>query len=333
MKRLPVQRSLGLCWSIATDTFTFQVAVSDKPFTRRGVLSTVNSLFNPLGLVAPVTIRGQALLRELSTDTLDWDAELPAKNVVKWETWKNSLQDLSKLHLSRSYVHQSLSNAIQTELCLFSDASNWAIGAVAYLRVITTDGQCRVGFVLGKAKLAPQPEPTIPRLELCGAVLGVEMAEYILDELDFKPDAVKFYCDSKVALGYIHNNSKRFFVYIHNRVHRIRKTTSQLWHFVPTDQNPANLATRSVPVSRLVDTMWFTGPAFLHKPSQLATQETFELIESETDVDVRPQLTILATHVSDDELNSERFQRFSTWESLLRGVAFLIHQIRSRSPN
>ncbi|KAK0135983.1 hypothetical protein N1851_028136 [Merluccius polli] len=54
-----------------------------------------------------------------------------------------------------------------------------------------TDGQCRVGFVLGKAKLASQPEPTIPRLELCGAVLAVEMAELILDELDHKPDAVK----------------------------------------------------------------------------------------------------------------------------------------------
>lgn len=55
---LPVQRSLGLCWNIDCDTFTFRVAVSDKPFTLHGVLSTVNSLFDPLGLVAPVTIRG-----------------------------------------------------------------------------------------------------------------------------------------------------------------------------------------------------------------------------------------------------------------------------------
>ncbi|XP_060907695.1 uncharacterized protein LOC132984770 [Labrus mixtus] len=181
---LPVQRSLGLCWNIDSDTFTFKVSFSDKPFTRRGVLSTVNSLFDPLGLVVPVTIRGRALLRELSTEVHDWDTELPADNFDKWETWKKSLQDLSSLHLPRPYIHQSLSNATCTELCLFSDASNWAIGAVAYLRVITTDGQCKVGFVLGKAKLAPQPEPTIPRLELCGAELAVEMAELILDELD-----------------------------------------------------------------------------------------------------------------------------------------------------
>lgn len=161
---LPVQSSLGLCWDIDSDTFTFRVAVSDKPFTRRGVLSMVNSLFDPLGFDALVTIRGRAFLRELSTEVCDWDADLPVKKLNKWETWKRSLLDLSHLHIPRSYVRQSLSSATYTELCVFSDASNWAIGAVAYLRVISPGGQCRVGFVLGKAKLAPQPEPAIPRL-------------------------------------------------------------------------------------------------------------------------------------------------------------------------
>lgn len=59
---LPTQRSLGLCWDISTDTFTFKVAVTNKPYTRRGVLSIVNSIFDPLGLAAPVTIRGRLLL-------------------------------------------------------------------------------------------------------------------------------------------------------------------------------------------------------------------------------------------------------------------------------
>lgn len=134
------------------------MAVSDKPFTCRGVLSTVNSLFDPLGFVAPVTIRRLALLRELSTEVFDWDADLPVDKLNKWETWKRSLQDLSCLHISCSYIQQSLSSATYTELCLFSDFSYWAIRAEAYLRVITPGGQCRVGFVLGKAK----PEPTIP---------------------------------------------------------------------------------------------------------------------------------------------------------------------------
>lgn len=67
----PVQRSLGLSWNLQKDAFTFCVASSDKPFTRRGVLATVNSLFDPLGLVAPITIRGKLLLRELTSMTVD----------------------------------------------------------------------------------------------------------------------------------------------------------------------------------------------------------------------------------------------------------------------
>lgn len=49
---IPTQRSLGLSWEVATDTFTFQASTNQQPFTQRGALSTVNSLFDPLGFVA-----------------------------------------------------------------------------------------------------------------------------------------------------------------------------------------------------------------------------------------------------------------------------------------
>ncbi|XP_013855924.1 uncharacterized protein LOC106511725, partial [Austrofundulus limnaeus] len=54
---LPVQRSLGLLWNVGLDTFTFKVDKDQKPFSRRGVLSTVNSLYDPLGFLAPITIQ------------------------------------------------------------------------------------------------------------------------------------------------------------------------------------------------------------------------------------------------------------------------------------
>lgn len=142
---------------------------------------------------------------------------------------------------------------------MFSDASTKAIGAVAFLRAIDKDGNSNVSFVLGKAKLAPQCEPTIPRLELCSTVLAVEMAELILDEIDLKMDAVKFYCDSKVVLGYIHNEVKRFYVHVHNRVQRIRQSTRpEQWFYVPTEHNPADHASRAVSASNLVKTTWFS---------------------------------------------------------------------------
>jgi len=75
----PIQRSLGLSWDLKRDVFTFRVADSEKPFTRRGVLATVNSLFDPLGFVAPINIQGKFLLRELSNEAIDWDSPLSEK--------------------------------------------------------------------------------------------------------------------------------------------------------------------------------------------------------------------------------------------------------------
>ena len=50
---LPAQRSFGVFWDQDTDVFTYKVSIPDKPLTRRGVLSVVNSVYDPLGLAAP----------------------------------------------------------------------------------------------------------------------------------------------------------------------------------------------------------------------------------------------------------------------------------------
>lgn len=108
---------------------------------------------------------------------------------------------------------------------------------------------------------------------------------------------------------------------VHNRVHRIRQTTSpKQWHYVPSEQNPADLVTRSVTALQLMDSMWFKCPDFLNKPPEPEACELFELIDPEMDVEVRPQVTALATQIEAGGLTSKRFERFSTWDSLLRAV-------------
>ena len=79
---------------------------------------------------------------------------------------------------------------------------------------------------MGKSKLAPYPLHTIPCLELCGAVLAVELAELIKSEIDLELKAVRFFTDSRVVLGYIYNNSRRFYTYVANRVACIRNSTN-----------------------------------------------------------------------------------------------------------
>jgi len=242
---LPLQRSLGLIWNLESDSFGFQVSHEEKPFTKRGILSTVQSLYDPLGFVAPITVQGKARVRELSSEEYDWDDPLPSDKQESWKLWKESLRELEKIHIKRRYVSIPLTSSQSQELCLFSDASTQAIAAVAYLRVNNDENQFHVGLIMGKAKLAPQPVHTVPRLELCAAVLAAEMADTICSEMDIEMHAVKFFTDSRIALGYIHNNSRRFYVYVSNRVNRIRKSSHpQQWQYVATEQNPADHATR-----------------------------------------------------------------------------------------
>lgn len=195
-----IQRSLGVSWDVSKYIFTFQVSNDQKLYTRRGVLSTINSLFDPFGFAAPVIIKGISLLRELTMEACDWDAPLSEQMFKEWKSWRDSLEELEKMTISKAYTPDTLNNAQRKEMCVFSDASTTAIAAVAYLRTTDTDGKVNVSFICGKAKLNPRPEITIPRLELCAAVLAIEMAENVTDEIDVKFDSVTFYSDSKVVL-------------------------------------------------------------------------------------------------------------------------------------
>nr|XP_054593164.1 uncharacterized protein LOC129160055 [Nothobranchius furzeri] len=323
---LPLQRSLGLNWDLQADCFVFNVSDNVKPYTRRGVLSTVNSLYDPLGFVAPVTIQGKAILRELTTEKGDWDSPLPKDMEQIWESWRASLSQLSGFSVPRLYTQTSPSEAYRRELHVFCDASIKAIAAVAYLRVVDARGNCCVGFVMGKAKLAPRPEMTTPRLELCAAVLAVELADLVSTEMDLQLHTMSYHSDSKVVLGYIYNENRRFYVFVSNRVHRIRKSSlPNQWHYVPTDQNPADHATRSVVAGHLKNTNWLSGPKFLVSPEPSINNDTFDLVDPVADPDVRPWVSTLSTTVSSKNIGSERFTKFSAWNSLTQTMARLLH--------
>ncbi len=67
----------------------------------------------------------------------------------KGEAWRDSLQNLKQLYVPRTYTATSLTKAAHTELCVFSDASNKDIGAVANLKAVQEDGETEVGLVMG----------------------------------------------------------------------------------------------------------------------------------------------------------------------------------------
>ena len=96
--------------------------------TKRNVLSAIATLFGPLQLLAPFTLRAKVLMQEIWTAGLDWDDPLPDKLKTKWNVWINELRDLSNFHIPRC-----IRLPIETQLHVFSDASKDAYAAAAYL--------------------------------------------------------------------------------------------------------------------------------------------------------------------------------------------------------
>lgn len=145
---------------------------------------------------------------------------------------------------------------------------------------------------------------------------------------------MRVYTDSKVVLGYIFNETKRFDIYVHNRVQRIRHSTQpHQWNFVPTHLNPADAASRGLPSEQLTSSFWFTGPPFLLGAGQDELEKRpYILVSPETDAELRPECVTCVTNLSQRNLGSERFQRFSRRSSLLKTVARLQHIAKSFKP-
>ncbi|XP_033116710.1 uncharacterized protein LOC117116716 [Anneissia japonica] len=282
------------------------------------------------------------MLRELMKNTKHgnktsqncWDSPLPERYLSKWIGWKDSLYELQNIQLPRCYQPPNFGPIRRREIHVFSDASDVAIGAVAYLRQINNDGEPHVAFLKGKSKLTPKHAVSIPRLELCAAVLATNIVENIKAGIENRMpvDSIMYYTDSKVVLGYISNESKRFHVYVANRVHRIHSVSDRTqWCHIDTDHNPADMASRSTRADRLMDTTWFTGPDFLWETKLITTnrQLTSTVKEiDEGDPEVRKQIKILKTDAQAHTHFQNRFCHFSRWLVLRRAIAILITRAR-----
>ncbi|XP_062620904.1 uncharacterized protein LOC134282517 [Saccostrea cucullata] len=319
-KNLLMQRSLGIQWNLTADSFKFSITTEDKPLSRRGVLSTVNSIFDPLGFLSHVIINGKLILRDVVTETVDWDEQLPDYLMSRWIEWSSSLKALEDLCIPRVTVPY-LSKAVRKELWTFCDASEKAVAAFSYVNVLYPDGSSKTGFVLGKSKVAPVSGHTIPRLELCAAVLAVEISQSVTEHFDVVFDSVKYFSDSRVVLGYINNDKRRFFIYVSNRVERIRSFSNPgQWHYIPTHLNPADEGTRGVSPGDVATSTWLNGPVDVHLSDQYDQTITFPLVEPQVDKEIRP--TCLKTECR-PLLGTSRFERFSDWDRLVESLALL----------
>lgn len=153
-----------------------------------------------------------------------------------------------------------------------------------------------------------------------------------MDELEVEFRQVKFFTDSKVVLGYIGNETKRFYTYVRNRVDRIRKSSSpEQWGYVPTAQNPADEPTRSISAGSLQESKWLNGPSGSFSRQAEESYQEFPLVDPDVDKEIRTLKTDLVDHVAEKTRPlSDHFEKFSTWKSLTRAFRTLIGFVRSK---
>ena len=82
---LAIERALGIEWCVNSDTFQFRLILSHKPFTRRGILSTVASVYDPLGCLSPFVLLGKQILQEMCRENAGWEKPLSDQLRPKWE--------------------------------------------------------------------------------------------------------------------------------------------------------------------------------------------------------------------------------------------------------
>ena len=239
-------RVLGVQWKYQTDEFVFDIQVPQRSLTTRGLLSAVSSLFDPLGLIAPVTLFPKLLSQDLCKQGRSWDEPLNEDEAEDWTKWLRALPHLSKLQIKRCLKPNEF-EAISYEHHFFSDASLRCCGSCCYLRMGDNAGHNYCSFIIGKARVASLKAVSIARLELTAAVLSVRLYLLVTKELDLPNCNCVFWTNSTATLQCIQNNTKQFPVFVANRLAIICERTSiNSWKYVPSKLNPADFATRGI---------------------------------------------------------------------------------------
>ena len=176
---------LGMNWIPVSDQLFFSCNYDDNnsAVTKRQILSYIAKLYDPLGLVAPIIIRCKIFMQDLWKEKFQWDDRLSNPLLSEWRNIFNDSLSISEVKVPR---WMGYSPKCKVEVHGFSDASIKAIAAVVYLRVIHSD-HCIMNLLISKTKVAPIKTQTIPRVELCAAVLLSKLVSSLLDSLNLSP--------------------------------------------------------------------------------------------------------------------------------------------------
>ena len=324
---------LGLKWNHASDTHVVSrgtTSDTNRTVTQRIVLSLVSAVYDPIGLVAPYTVKARLLLKHIwRLSGQKWDDILPDDIVTKFLDWSSELGTLSELRIPRSYFQQKVE---RLELHMFGDSSQDVFSAVAFLRgkvISGDDSSTEIAFVFGKARVAPMKALTIPKLELQAALLSARLRNEVQRALTLQIEKTFMWTDSTTVLQWLHSLEKQP-VFVANRVAEILElTTADEWYHVQSADNPADAGTRGLSAKDLLQSSWLSGPNFLKTNEwPIKPTEGFRLKLKQTKLDSTDEpSTESCTMLSETQVATAKtfeWQKYGSYEKLLRIAAYVL---------
>ena len=306
------QKVLGVVWDIQSDEFVVKINVPDRPFAKRGMLSGLHSIYDPLGFVAK---------------DLDCDEVFSEEEKKRWELWISSLVGLEGLSVKRC-VKPASEEIESCELHHFADGSSFAYGAISFSRVVLNDHSVCCSFLMGKGYIA-QVKRTVPQLELMGAVTAVRLDQLLRKELTLPVAKSVFWSDSTATLQSIFSSKKRFPVFSANRLAEIERCSDKCdWKYVSTSENPADDVTKGLTVDRFMrKAKWLSAPSYLLNCPIIEPPQPVTCSVTSDDLHVSNPINVLPVNFSDSVTNQpvdKLISNFSSLQRLKRSTAWLL---------
>ena len=261
--------ALGMLWKPSNDKFYLKIGLEwDGQWTKRSVLSFVNSVFDPLNKICPIHIRNRLFLQKLWGNKYKWDQSFQNNTALatEWKKLMHETKAASQYSWPRSVIIKD-----NSEIHIFADASDDSYGAVAYIvtRNNTGDPEGQVFHMMAKGKVEPlqkvSKRDTIPKGELLALVIAANLTCFLKDAIPQLADKPSFmWSDSRAVLSWCSQNEIKT-RFVHNRVTNIRRLAPQAnIMYTNTSSNPADILTRDISAENLLKfKLWWYAPDWL----------------------------------------------------------------------
>ena len=263
---------LGILWDKQSDQLMFDFNDIRSKFieepTKRSIIQSVASIYDPVGLIAPVIVKMKILFPDICVDKFTRVDELPLEFCSRCKEILFDLEQISFIKFVRTYCFYNLHDpVVSVEMHSFSGSSSRMYAAVIYLRYEMKSLLIKLALVCSKSKICSiNGLVSTPRAELSGVLLMSKFTSSVLKALQSTLNICENFYWTDLS---IINKEKIYKTYVQQRLIQIREFISDFEKIklVASKLDPANLGTKNLSQKELFSNkLWFSGPQFLSLP-------------------------------------------------------------------